>query len=613
MLHCAINSVRAGLTGLARLVSLALCTWALLTGGAQSAFAAVPAQFIAKVYTEALGRAPDTRAWTAAVAYFEEQGCNQAALGEWGSSVFASAEFHALAYDDAAMALVLYRAVLNREPDLAGFNSQLSALAQGQSPSQVAADLAATQEFALLVPYICSGRSYSFGTLGSGMALKIASERAGGAADLSEAQLQALLDSTGAGQTVYLQQESVVFLTQPLVIPAGVTLATYGLPSPSRHGFMARVVRTAAFASPMIQINLDDNPNPSGSLKSIWVDGQRQLSSAFVEGAINLEIYGGMGVTIDSNFFANSLGWSNIHSYGSLDGRACASNTITNNLITAYSSVHANQEWTDGISAGCERSLIENNQIVDATDVGIVVFTAYPATQTSTVAGNTIISAGNSAFGGMGFDPLQGRSAGAPDFTGSRISNNALWSGPNTHFVIGLAVGTRPWYAQGSIGYGAEMSHNTTGGIQTQFGAAIVVSGMQEATVSANTLDAQPIPQSWTVCPVGDVLASVSAGLASGSIQPYSDVEVNGCMSDYDPSSTAAPSGAGAGLGSADRATSLTQSASGGGGAFDYLTLQVLAVALSLALALRALTRLARSKEVASSSARIFDRRRAGG
>src|SRR6185312_11994862 len=71
------------------------------------------------------------------------------------------------------------------------------------------------------------------------------------------------------------------------------------------------------------------------------------------------------------------------------------------------------------------------------------------------VSNNTVVSAGNSAFGAMGFDPLQNRSAGAPDFTGSAISNNTLWSGPNTHFIIGLAVGSRPWYGDGSIGHGA--------------------------------------------------------------------------------------------------------------------------------------------------------------
>ncbi len=195
--------------------------------------------------------------------------------------------------------------------------------------------------------------------------------------------------------------------------------------------------------------------------------------------------------------------------------------------------MHAAQQRADGISAGCERSAVLGNQIVDPTDVGIVVFTAYPAAQESIVSDNIIVSAGNSAFGAMGFDPLQGRSAGAPDFRGAEISYNTFWSGPNSHFVIGLAVGTRPWFPQGSIGYGAEAIGNTTAGIRTSLGAGIVVSGMDSATVQENVLLAAPIPRGWTNCPIGNVLASVSWGLASGSIQSYSDVEVNGCMSDY--------------------------------------------------------------------------------
>jgi hypothetical protein len=500
-----------------------------------AASAAVPTQFIAKMYSEALGRAPDPQGWSTAVEYFQSNGCNQQLLTQWGGNLLASAEFSSLGYDAAATALVLFRSILNREPDSATYQVQLAALQSGASLATVFGGLFSSQEFASLVPYICSGGSYSFGTLGSGPAIQIPFSQASSNANLSEAQLQALLNSSAAGDTVYLPQKSVIQITQSLTIPAGVTLATEGLPSPRQHALMARLVRAAPFASPMIQINLDGNPNPSGALRNLWVDGQRTAASAFVSGAINVEIYGGTGATVDSSFMSNSLGWSTVHSYGSLDGRPCASNTLTNNVITAYPSVHANSEWTDGLSVGCENTLVQGNQIIDPTDVGIVVFTAYPATQKTLVTGNVVVSAGNSAFGAMGFDPLQGRSPAPPDFTGSSIENNTLWSGPNSHFIIGLAVGSRPWYGSGSIGFGASATGNTTAGIQTEFGAGIVVSGMTSVTVEQNVLNAAQIPTGWTQCPTGNVLASVSAGLASGSIQTYSDVDVNGCMSDYSP------------------------------------------------------------------------------
>lgn len=523
----------------ARLSHLLLLLCALL-GQSVAVPAAVPAQFVAKMYTEALGRAPDAPGWSSALAYFNANGCGQSLLASWGDSVFQSAEFRSLGYDDAAIALILYRAILNREPDAASYAASLRALSVGEPLAAVAAGLFASSEFGRLVPYICSGASYSFGTLGTGLAIAIPTTRAGGYGGLTEAELQGMLDSTAAGATVYLQQESVIFLTQPLTIPAGVTLATYGLPGPHQHALMARLIRAAPFPGPMVEINLVDDPNPSGSLRSVWVDGQRALATPFVAAAINVEIYGGTDATLDANFLSNSPGWSTVHSYGSLDGRACAGNTITNNVVTAYASVHANGQWTDGLSLGCEHSTVTGNQIVDPTDVGIVVFNAYPATQQSAVTGNTVISSGNSAFGAYAFDPLQNRSAGPPDFTGAAISNNVLWSGPNSHFIIGLSVGSRAWFAAGEIGRGAAAIGNSTAGIQTNLGAAIVVSGMDSATVQSNVFADAPIPASWTACSIGNVLASVSAGLASGSIQPYVDVGVSGCMSDYSPTAVVA-------------------------------------------------------------------------
>jgi hypothetical protein len=508
-----------------------LCLPLLITPAAV-ADAAVPAQFIAKIYSEALGRAPDPKGWLAAVRYFQAAGCSRRTLEAWGGAAFASAEFRALHYDDAAMTLIAYRAILNREPDPSGYAHWYVTLEDGANRSTVVADLFKSREFALLVPYLCGGGSYSFGTLGTGPAIEIPMIHAGGYSHLSQTELQNLLYSTAAGDTVYLQQESVVYLTRPLLIPAGVTLATAGLPDPPHHALMARLVRNAPFAAPMVEINADDSPNPSGSLRSIWVDGQRATATPYVSAAIDVEIYGGDGATVASSFLTGSLGWSTLHSYGLLDGRPCAGNRILRNVITAYSSVHTNQTWTDGISVSCEHSVVEENQIVDATDVGVVVFNAYPENQQSQVIDNTVVNAGNSAFAALAFDPLQDRSADDPNFTGSSISDNTLWSGPYAHFIIGIAVGTRPWYPRGAIGTGARAVGNTTAGVPTHFGAEIVVSGMLNATVQGNVFNDVPIKPRVTACPIGAVLASISAGLASGSIQAHSDRTVNGCMSD---------------------------------------------------------------------------------
>jgi hypothetical protein len=514
-----------------------------------AAEAAVPGQYIAKMYTEILGRTPDPAAWNGALGYFEPNECNQATLADWGAPFFSSPEFQGLEYDNAATVLLLYRAILNREPDLRGYSHYLDLLDRGTPLNTIVSMFFRSSEFSALVPHICSAGSYSFATLGGGLAIRIPTAALEGYDNLTEAQLQALLNSAAAGSSVYLTQQSVIYLTKPLVIPAGVTLASYGSPTPRQHAKMARLVRASAFPGPMVEINLDDNPNPSGALKSTWVDGQRSQSSSYVYGAINIEIYGGNGASVRENFIDNSLGWSNVHSYGSVDGRPCVSNFITDNLITAYPSLHVGGHYTDGLSIGCENTLVQGNQIVDATDVGIVVFTAAPATQKSLVTNNTVVSAGNSAFGALAFDPLYSPAYPAkPNFTGASITGNSVWSSPNTHFIIGLAVGSRPWFgthsvingvvSTGNIGYGASATRNTTAGVLTRFGEGITISGMDSARVQSNTFNATPIPQTWTSCPVGNVLASV-AGLASGSLQAYSDIEVNGCMSDLEPAAAA--------------------------------------------------------------------------
>jgi hypothetical protein len=98
----------------------------------------VPAQFIAKLYTEGLGRIPDQSGWASAVSYFAQNGCSAPSLAAYGQSVYTSAEYTGLQYDNDAKLLTLYRGVLNREPDPSGFANWLQHLGSGTSwPSAV--------------------------------------------------------------------------------------------------------------------------------------------------------------------------------------------------------------------------------------------------------------------------------------------------------------------------------------------------------------------------------------------------------------------------------------------------------------------------------------------
>lgn len=524
-----------------------------LACGVTQAYVQVPAQYIAKGYSEALGRAPDTGGWSSAVTYFAQNGCSVSTLKTWGTSLLTSQEFVGLGYDPYAETLILYRFILDREPDSAGFDYWSNQLATGAMTwAQLVATSYGSAEFAdLASEYICNVADYSFSPLGPTTAMQIPTPNPGGTllAGTTQAQLQAQLIATGNGGTVYLQQESVVYITSPpLTIPTGVTLATYGNPPPHQHALMARLVRGnfGTPGAPLVKIG-SETTSSTAAVRNLWIDGQRSLATPYVHDSVNIEISGGSNVVVDSNFIDNSQGWSNIHSYGTLDGAPCAGNTVTNNVITAYSAVHQGGAATDGLSLGCDNTTVTGNGIIDPSDVGIVLFTAGTGTQRSVAESNTVVSAGHSAYGAFGFDPLYTVLGGGansvntsptPSFAGAEINGNTFWSGPNTHFTVGLAIGSRPWFATtstqvGNIGSGAQMLNNTTGGIRTNVAEGMETCGMLNATVEGNSLLANPIASSCTSMPQGNIFACVSAGLASGTLQgPYTDIDLTGLISD---------------------------------------------------------------------------------
>ena len=524
-----------------------------LACGVTQAYVQVPAQYIAKGYSEALGRAPDTGGWSSAVTYFAQNGCSVSTLKTWGTSLLTSQEFVGLGYDPYAETLILYRFILDREPDSAGFDYWSNQLATGAMTwAQLVATSYGSAEFAdLASEYICNVADYSFSPLGPTTAMQIPTPNPGGTllAGTTQAQLQAQLIATGNGGTVYLQQESVVYITSPpLTIPTGVTLATYGNPPPHQHALMARLVRGnfGTPGAPLVKIG-SETTSSTAAVRNLWIDGQRSLATPYVHDSVNIEISGGSNVVVDSNFIDNSQGWSNIHSYGTLDGAPCAGNTVTNNVVTAYSAVHQGGAATDGLSLGCDNTTVTGNGIIDPSDVGIVLFTAGTGTQRSVAESNTVVSAGHSAYGAFGFDPLYTVLGGGansvntsptPSFAGAEINGNTFWSGPNTHFTVGLAIGSRPWFATtstqvGNIGSGAQMLNNTTGGIRTNVAEGMETCGMLNATVEGNSLLANPIASSCTSMPQGNIFACVSAGLASGTLQgPYTDIDLTGLISD---------------------------------------------------------------------------------
>ncbi|HWN45189.1 MAG TPA: hypothetical protein VNW71_23390 [Thermoanaerobaculia bacterium] len=494
----------------------------VLSPAAQAANGKVPGQFIAKIHTEALGRTPDREEWLQAVSWFQANGCRASTLNAWGRKVYLSSDYLSRGYDPPAELLTLYRGVLNREPDAADFRNRLKARQRGQDFRNTVDSFFSVREFRRLAKKICGSQaSYSFGKQPA-LALPVSSPGFQG----TGAQLQAFLNATPRGETVYLAQKAVVRLTAPLVIPAGVTLATTDLPEPTRYALMGRLVRSAGFKT--AAVTLQDG----AGLDNVWVDGQRGMVG-FIDDGINVRLLGGDGTRIRNSVITNAAGWSSVQVFGTSEGFPCNAVRVTGNLVTAYSSGHVrgklkHNPWTDGLSISCESTLVQENEIVDATDVGIVLFRAHPAVQRSVVSFNRIFAAGNSAYGAITVDGLQGRGT-RPDFRGAIIEGNIFWTSPGTHFDIGIAVGTRAWFGPpADLASGVAVFNNTTNGIPTRVDSGLAVSGMLDAHVSGN--DFTLILVDVSRCPTVPVGASVVAGYASGDLQPYTDALYDWCI-----------------------------------------------------------------------------------
>jgi hypothetical protein len=495
---------------------LSLCV--LASFDATAAITVGNSQYQAKLYSEGLGRIPDQSGWGAAMNYWATVSCNATRLKEQGVSVLNSQEFLINTPSNKEKIFKLYRAALNRDPSSTEFNNHLNFIAGGGSWISVLNSIFGSNEFSQRASLNCSNTPRGWQPT---LAFNQLSTSTGNFAGGDGSVLQAILNSTPSGGVVYLEQGAIVTITNTLNIPDGVTLSTIGTPGKAHAGLLGRLLRNSSFNQPLIRLN------KNSKLKSVWVDGQKNRFGHIQEG-INLLATGG-NIEVNNNLISDSPGWTSFQYVGSAEGHVCSSGYVANNLITAYGSSHYNAQWTDGLSISCENTLVEFNEIIDATDVSIVVYRSSPAIQKSIVRNNYALNAGNSAYGGYVADPLAyGNGTLTHSFLGTNFLNNIIWSSPAAHVDIVLSNGTRPWFGTNSdLGIGAAFDGNSTGTQTINASIGISISGMKSVYVQNNGLLLKP---STSNCQSVNVAAAVSAGYASGDIQPYSNVHVQGCI-----------------------------------------------------------------------------------
>lgn len=560
---------------------------------------AVPHQFITKTYTEALGRLPDSTGYGLSVQLFRGRGCSIEELRAWARQFYDSPMHPALTEyensypqgsgattaDSIARILTLYRGILNREPLAQEFRDRLAQYRQ--SPwSALLEDVLNSVEFTTLAPKICiqdfygfSGREFpvidlpfvapAFEVLNCPGLCTTLGQCRSDVTDSDALQTAMYCASQLVGPhgtaTVELAPQAVFRLHSTLLVPGNVVLRTRTpargwdwFPS-TRYALMARLVRGSNFGGPLVRLNrvtLSGVAVGRAKLENVWVEGHRGPIEANVAD-LNIALSGGNGAEVSGCRINSAAGWTNILAQGMSAGAECGGVAIRRNLITEYTSCHYKPDgpnvWTDGISSSCENTLIEDNQIADVTDVGIVIFGGTESTtQRSVARGNRVLSSGNAAWSALVADPLFGSYTREFDFTGCRFENNWIWSGDG-HFDVGMLVGTAAlaWNGAAHMGRGAAFINNSIGWPALACSAlvdiGIVVSGMLDATVTGNRLALRMTnvgncpdlgPQCGPVIPppaTAKVVASRCAGLASGTIQEAADFKISRCLGHSPP------------------------------------------------------------------------------
>ena len=494
---------------------------------------ASPTQYYAQVYTEIFGRSPEPSEWVGNEYQFTENSISASSVRSVVTSFLQSSEFRNLGYTPSETAYLIYRIVLLREPGTEEMANIVNRLSNGVSAADVARDMINSAEFSsLLNSKIRKSQAHSY--VANGPSPRVAVGAAGLGSDdgvMNGAELQAYLDIAAPGSTVFLARGVLVRLGTQLVIPSGVTLTTYDS-SASDHIFrnrqayaaMGRLVRSAMFNQPLVRVM------PGAKLIGVWVDGRRSQLRAGdpllkntaltpperFQASHNISLLGGATVDQISEVayckVSDSCGWTSLHTLGSDGGTAIGVARIANNMITSYSANRDLEEsfYTDGISNGASNSSIVNNDIVDPSDVGIVIFNPgmWPP-QFSQVSGNSVLFAGVNGWGGITMDHSVGiqifckgvnpaaafdcfdatNPAITADFSNVLVQNNQIWSSDTHYANVGISLGVQLWGLR-MFGSGAQVVRNTIGTTNQPFktGVGIVISGIKEPVVFENNL-----------------------------------------------------------------------------------------------------------------------------
>jgi hypothetical protein len=308
--------------------------------------------------------------------------------------------------------------------------------------------------------------------------------------------LQAVLSQ---GQDLALCPSSTYSLSAPLHYKAnGQKISTPSAKHPREYATLKLASSSAASA-------VTSQALSNLVLEKVVVDGSRGALGAYAgpENHALVLLVAGKGNTVRNVVLKNTRSWSSLQLHESTG--QCDGGLVENNIVLwAGCDPRGNgcapgdppAKWGDGISMPCRNTVVRNNLIIDATDVGIVLFGA-PG---STVEKNHVAAVSRETLGGvalvdvMDLYAVSGSKANrdaVTDYRGDRVRSNRL-SAAGARIHIGVAVGPPIWFGPDWLGartLGVSVTQNRLDG--DAFGYGVVANGCEQVRIEGNTSVAQ--------------------------------------------------------------------------------------------------------------------------
>ncbi|MBD1857705.1 MULTISPECIES: DUF4214 domain-containing protein [Leptolyngbya] len=492
-------------------------------------------QFLSRLFTDGLGRAPEGRGWGFWQSEIEKS-VSVDQLRGMGSSFFNSEEFAAKKYTTQQRISTLYRVALSREANAGEVINWTWQIDSGRQPfSNAVMAVFGGDEFARIAPSYLNTKYDLVG----GTPYRPAAPRSnayyvrryeGGFYAVDETngirnstELQTVLNSLKPGDILSLAQGAIVEVTSQIVMPSGVILDTHGNPGTDEYQKMARLYRSSNYNDGNMIALL------SGSaLNNVWVDGQRNTANNpnWKPQNINVGLLGGDGASAEYNRIDNSLGFSHLTIAGQSIGLPKATNILIRGNFFDGTTSNYSRHWADGVSNGGEQVTIEDNVFINMTDVSVVGFAfniPKDSSQDSIIRRNLILNLSNSSYGGLVSDGVfdAGGVGSAPgevraNAFGLTFEDNILWTSNGAFMSIALSAGTRAWFGDSSQTIdGTTFKNNSSDGQKIRVGSGIVASGALNVTVEGNVLNFVFAPEAKKAIPRMEFVASVTAGYAS--------------------------------------------------------------------------------------------------